>query len=353
MRSQRFTISMCIRRSKVGLPVMMALLCSSCLSKYLPEDLDAYDKDAAFTTTTYSPTLGRNNLISNNFNLGNSTNPLTFTLLDVRHADGTPAPELTENFKVRVWKTPYLGTEKTLKEIEDKRTYENRPLFQVRKHSGEIVLWANARSSFVRCSPDEGYLFDVRAENSGGWNEYKDLQLKPIREQDYEPNNMNTETGATTQDYVNPDNVTNMFKDGLSFYAGRMQTTDVKVFMRENKDDTSKEPSLTFRFMTKDLKPIDPANFNTTDWDKLVHGFDREMTKEYVKYKVAYPVPLRELPTEYTNKEGNRAHVRFQYDRLMFGTRRVRAMLDYTFAIYKEGHWEVIFVFDGGTPAFK
>ena len=84
----------------------------------------------------------------------------------VRH-DGSEAPELTNEFPVRVWKSPYLGTETSLEEIEAKRGYENRSLLQVRKHSGEVILWANARSSFVKCDPDSGYIFDIRAVNSG------------------------------------------------------------------------------------------------------------------------------------------------------------------------------------------
>lgn len=58
--------------------VVVGMLQQSCVDKFVPESLDAFDKDAGFTTTLYRPVLGRNNLISENFSPGNSTQPLTF-----------------------------------------------------------------------------------------------------------------------------------------------------------------------------------------------------------------------------------------------------------------------------------
>lgn len=333
--------------------VTVICLNMSCVGNFLPDNLDAFDKDATFTTTVYRPFLGRTNVISNNFNAGNSTQPLTFTLTSITHKDGSPAPELTETFPVRVWKTPYMGTEKSLEEINAKRGYENRSLFQVRQHSGETILWEDANSSFVRCNPDSGYVFSVKVENSGGWNEYKNLRLIPEREQDYEPNNMDPATGIVTQDYVNPTSVRNVFSEDNTSFFGRLGPEDVHVYFREVKEDVSSVPTLTFRFMTKDYQPIDPGKFSGTDWTNLIHGFNMRKTDEYVRYDVAYPIPLYTLPSKYTNKDGSKAHVSFKYDRLMYGTRRITASIDFDFAIYKEGHWEILFVFDGGTPEFR
>ena len=50
------------------------------------------------------------------------------------HYDGSPAPELEEYYPVRVWKKPYLGTEKSIEEINAKRGTEYRRLFDVRKN---------------------------------------------------------------------------------------------------------------------------------------------------------------------------------------------------------------------------
>ena len=76
--------------------VVVGVLQQSCVDKFVPESLDAFDKDAGFTTTLYRPVLGRNNLISENFSPGNSTQPLTFSITRVVRKDGSEAPELTE-----------------------------------------------------------------------------------------------------------------------------------------------------------------------------------------------------------------------------------------------------------------
>lgn len=347
MRSQKNKIG--------GWCACLALAClqQSCVDKYLPESLDAFDKDAGFTQTFYRPVLGRDNVVSNNFSAGNSTQPLTFSISRVVCHDGSEAPELTDVFPVKVWKTPYLGTETSLEEIEAKRTYENRTLLQVREHSGEIVLWAKANSSIVKCEPDSGYIFDVRVQNSGGWKEYTGFRLVPRRERDYEPTNMDELTGIVSKDYVHPDFVTNMTKEGKSGIFGQMAEEDVKVYFRENTDDKSKEHTLTFRFMSKDYEPIPPRMFSRTDWANLIHGFDMEMTDDYVRYKVAYPIPLNTLPTRYTNKDGDKAHVVFSYDRLVHGTMREKSSMSFDFAIYKEGHWDIVFVFTDCNPEFR
>lgn len=333
--------------------VSIALLNISCMDNFLPESLDSFDKDATFPTTVYRPVLGRTTVFSGNFNAGNSTQPLTFTIAGITRADGSPAPELTDLFPVRVWKSPYLGTEKTLAEIEAKRTYENRQLFQVRAHSGEMVMWENALSSFVKCNPDEGYVFSVRAENSGGYRIYENMQLVPEREMDYEPNTTDSETGFVTDDYVHPSVANRIFIEGGTGYFSIMETEDIQVFFRRNYDNTDKEKTLTFRFFKKDYTPLNPANFNVTNWSGLVHGFDMEMTDEYVRYKVAYPIPLNTIPTQYTNTTGDMAHVLFRWDRIYRGTYRMTSTLGFDFAIYKEGHWEIIFVFAGGNPEFR
>lgn len=331
----------------------LAFLFSACVDKYLPEELDSFDKDAVFTTQVYRPVLGRTTVFSDNFNTGNSTMPLTFTLVNVTKADGSPAPELTQHFPVKVWKTPYLGTEKSLDEIESKRTYENRSLLQVRSYSGEVILWANALSSFVECNPSEGYIFDVKVENSGGYKYYTGMKLIPERETEYEPNPANSETGFIENDYVHPAEVENVYAEGGSSFYNLLDEKDVRVYFQRNADNEAKRHTLTFRFLDKNFKPIDPNLFNQTKWDKLIHGFDMELTKEYVRYNVAYPIPLSKLPTEYTNKEGEQAHVVFAYDRIGRNGRRISSHISFDFSIFKEGHWEMLFVFTGGTPEFR
>lgn len=331
----------------------LAVVLSGCMDKFLPEQLDSFDKDAVFTTQVYRPVLGRTTVFSDNFNSGNSTTPLKFSLVNVTKADGTPAPELTEFFPVRVWASPYLGTEETLEEIESKRTYENRSLLQVREYSGEVILWENANSSFVDCTPAEGYLFDVKVENDGGYKYYTGMKLMPEREMDYEPNPADPETGFIQNDYVHPKEIRNVYAEGGSSFYNVLNENDVRIYFQENPDNGSKEKTLTFRFLDADFKPIDPRLFNQTKWDKLVHGFEPELTDEYVRYKVAYPIPLSNYPTDYTTSDGSQAHIVLDYDRIGRNGRRISSYISFDFSIFKEGHWEILFVFVGGTPEFR
>lgn len=321
----------------------------SCMDKFLPESLDAFDPEANFTETVYRPNLGRNSLMTNNFAGGNSTLPFTFEITSIKRFDGSDAPELTDLFPVKIWKTPYLGTETSLQEIEEKREIEYRSLFQVRKHSGEFMMWANANSSFVLCDPDSSYLFDVLATNSGGYAYTSRMRLIPIREVDYEPNNIDLETGLQTQEFVHPLNVFNVRSSntGLSF-----QPEQVRVYFREILENEAAEKTLTFRFLKADYTPIDPAKFKLTDWGNLVHGFNMERTDEYVRYKVAYPIPLLNAVSKYTNTAGDKAQVRFAYDRVGLSGFREQSYIDLDFAIFREGHWEIIFVFEGNGPLF-
>ena len=307
-----------IRSKNIALLFSCVLLSISCVDKYLPDSLDAFDRDVNFTTKLYRPQLGKNTLMSDNFSSGNSTLPLTFEISRIVRADGSPAPELTEYFPVKVWKTPYMGTEKSIEEIEAKREIEYRTLFQVKKHSGEFMMWSNAESSFVQCAPSDGYIFDVLVKNSGGYKTFTDMQLIPVRESDYEPSIYDPETGLVQgQDYVTPNSLT-LFQTESGDY---MFPEDVHIYFRENQDNDDDVKSLTFRF--------------------------------YVKYDVVYPMPLVEMKSKYTNKDGNRINVNFLYDRITASGYRMTSTMSFEFAIYKEAHWEIIVVFTAGAPLFE
>lgn len=328
----------------------MVITNAACVGHFLPDSLDAYDKEAAFNTRIYRPQLGKTTLMSNNFNAGNSTLPFTFEITSIRRADGTPAPELTEYFPVKTWTSPYTAEEKSLAEIEAKRATEYRQLFQVRKHSGEFIMWANARSSFVLCAPTDGYVFDVLAQNSGGYAYTASMSLIPVREMDYEPSNIDPDTGIDTCSYVHPLGTNRYVVFDSTGWL--MNPQDIQIYFWQDIGNTAPEKTLTFRFYGPDYEPLDPAVFNTTDWGTLVHGFDMEKTDTYVRYKVAYPIPLTTIPSRYNNKNGDMAHIVLKYDRMTGHGRREEANITFDFAIYTEGHWEISFVFAKGLPKF-
>ena len=330
----------------------MVFFISSC-RKNFPDDRDSIDPLATFTRTVYDPTLGRNTVFSNNFNAANSSQPLEFTMLNLRRYNDEPAPELTDSiYPVSVWKNggTYTGKETSLEEIESKRSTENHRIFEIRKNSGQMVLWSGMDQSRIRSQPDSGYKFDVKVSNSGGVNYYYNLRFMPKKAIPYEPSNYNPETGMTTGPAVSyPTNgisLSNMqrLQDGLA-----MQPAEVDVYFTKKGTGNS----LTFKFLDSVFAPINPRLFNTTDWPNLVHGFNMNLTDTAVTYQVGYPIPLGPVPTRYTNAAATRAVVAFSYYRIGTAGFGNICTLSFNYAIYEKGDWEIAFQFKNSSPKFE
>lgn len=328
---------------------MGSILSLSCES-LLPDNLDTFDDDTRFTQTEYKPMLGRSILMDNNFSPANSSRPFNMKIVNLKRSDGTPATELTEKFPVKVWKQAYLGTETTLDQIKNKRATEYWPLFSIREHSGAFIMWAEANSSFINIDPDPGYTFDVEVTNSGGGRFFYDFKLIPQREVPYEPSNFDPETGIAQEAFVRPLAVTNVKGETSGF---EVTEEDVEIIFTKNEEVTVGDPTLTFRILDTNYNPINPSKFNQTNWEKLVHGFEMDMTSEYVRYKIAYPIPLINLVTPYTNVTGDMASLNFSYDRLNAGGFKEISNILFDFSIYEEGNWEIIILFTKENPKFE
>ena len=331
---------------------------SSC-KKWLPEDRDYLSERAVFTQTEFHPILGRTTLYSRIYNTDNSTTPITFEITNVRYKKtGKPTDDLAQEYPVWVWKQAYTGYEKSVEEINAKREKEDKPLWEIRTHSGDMVLWSSADSNMLEQMPEQGYLFDVVASNSGGTNVYRDMELAPYREMPYEPNVLDPFTGEVIKIYPVPADssifsrfwihpvLSNIFGDSTDL---RMENDSVRVFFRKTGDGNS----LSFKFLDKDSTLIDPAKFNRTVWDSLLHGFNVEVTDTAVKYEVAYPIPLVKFPTRFTTSDGSEASVNFSFDRVGFGNIRQRCTISFAFAIYQKGDWDIIFDFYDDNPKFR
>ena len=329
----------------VALLLICTLLVMSC-TKNLPDARLSLGSDSQFTTTVYQPVLGRNTLFSDNFTVASSSLPLTFKIVNMHRFSGDPAPELTENFPVLVWKKPYLGDEKSLAEIEAKRSLENHPLFEIREHSGQFLMWAKAKSDFVHARPDSGYVFDVEMSNSGGRRYFRNFKLQPFRERAYEPSDLNAETGQSTNAFIYPSIFSNIRGERTNRY---LSPTEVQVLFNK-KNSTGN--SLTFKFVDSLFNPIDPNKFAKTQWPTVVHGFDMVKTNQSVTYNVAYPIPLSTYTTIYTTPSGQQASAVFRYDRQGFGNQLESAQLGTNFNIYEKGDWEIIFWFRTERPKF-
>lgn len=314
--------------------------------KYLPQERNTIGADSQFTIDLYEPYLGRTTYFTNNFFKGSTTFPADFKIVNVRKVTGEDAPELTEEFPVQVWKAAYTGLETSLAEIEAKRVIEYHPLLEMSPHTGNITFWAAGRSNFIQPQPDSGYLFDVELSNSGGRRFYRNLKLKPLRESPTIPTNINALTGQPIRENFGISVISNIV--GAKDDRRSLGSGDVDVYIRKIQPSTGN--TLTFRFLDTLFRPLNPSIFNTTDWANLVHGFDMQKTDTYVKYNVAYPIPLTNTPTKYTGGGTTTAAVRFTYSRLGFGGARINSVFGLNFAIFDPGDWEIVFAFKTDVP---
>ncbi|WP_443938698.1 DUF5007 domain-containing protein [Pedobacter sp. MW01-1-1] len=332
-------------RLNICLTLLIGGIVLSACRKNLPDERLSIASDTQYTQYLYQPILGRNTLFTNNFQYGNSSRPLDFKIVNMRSFTGEPAPEMTTNYPVSVWKTAYDGTEKSLAEIEAKRTIENHPLFEVRPHSGEFIMWAAANSNMIKAQPDSGYVFDVEMSNSGGRKYFQNFRIRPLRERPYEPSNLDPITGQGTSVSVNPTSI------NITGSRGQPLNTinDVDVLFKKAGNGNS----LTFKFVDSLSNPIDPNKFATTDWANLVHGFNMVKDATKVKYDVAYPIPCSSYPTKYTTLSGSQAKVMFRFERLAYGNILQQCYLGFNFNIYEKGDWEITFWFKRDKPKFE
>lgn len=333
----------------------------------VPAEREYISNKISYGAKFFEPVLGRTGLMGS-FNADNSTQPLTFSIINARYGDGKPMTDLFKTKEVWVWTGAYDGNEKSLEEINSKRKKETRPLLEVR-NSGQLILWASATDDLVAArNPDSTNLiqerryFDVKVSNSGGDVIIKDMELRLWRERPYEPysdfNPYTGKIGLVPADFVGPYKLNYIRPSRLSNIIGKNTrkalvsndaTQDVIVYIRPFTGGNGN--SLRFKFLDKNSLPIDPSRFNETRWDQLVHGFNRVSTTEYVQYDVAYPIPLINISTPYAS--GGRAKVDFSYSRLGFGSVRETGSIGLDFSIYREGDWEIVFHFRNDNPKFE
>lgn len=335
---------------RLALPILCgvaALLTTSCTS-LIPDDLDALDDDVTLTITDFTPYLGRTTVYENIVNVSNkSTLPLTFNAVAVRTFDGAPASELMEKYPVKVWTSVYTGEEKSIEEIEAKRTIEYRPMLDVQRHNGDITFWNTGNSSFVANIPNDGYLFDLEIQNSGGRRYIRDVAIRPYKERPYEPSQYDPSSGLSTTAFLRPS-----YSNIYDSRNGTMPVFDVRAYIFKQTDNTA--PGSTFSISVVDSLglPIDVREFKETDFEHLIHGFNPRFHDGKVTYDVAYPMPLVAYPTRYTDESGTRSRVMLRYNRIGFGGMLQEARLWMDIAIFEEGHWELQFRFNGGSPKF-
>lgn len=349
--------------------LLITIALSGCRKIFdLPEEKDYLSANVNYTQKEFAPILGRTNLFSNVFNADNSSFPMTFEIVNARFGDGRPADDMLAKKPVLVWTSEYTGKETSLEEIEAKRKIEEHPMLEVRP-SGDIIVWNSATSDILAprdsvVFPQDIRYFDMNITNSGGSTVIKDLSIIPSIERPYFPEeDINPITGepnvdpATRRRKYNFPTVTGMKGESTNqpFEAnngGGLVYTYIRKF------EGGSGNSLRFKFLNSDSAAIDPAKFDETKWNLVVHGFNMQMTSEYVQYDVAYPIPLAAIPTRFTTGgvnggDGSTAHVEFSYSRIGFGGNRELGVLAQDFRIYEKGDWEIVFHFKTINPKFE
>lgn len=329
----------------LGIASMVVTACTS----LIPDDLDALGDDVTLTVKEFTPYLGRTTVYENIVNVSNkSTLPITFNIVGARTYEGLPAPELTTKYPVKVWHQAYTGEEKSLEEIEAKRKVEYRPMLDIQHKNGEITFWNSGSSSFVSTAPEMGYLFDLEIQNTGGRRYVRDVALRPFKDRPYEPSQYDPESGLSTTAFLRPSYV-NIFdvKDPNKIVL------DVRAYIFKQTENQAPGNTFTVSIVDSLGHSIDVREFKNTDFSKMVHGFNPKFHDGKVTYDVAYPMPLIEYPTDYTNASGDRSHVELRHNRIGYGGIRWEMRLWLDIAIFEEGHWELQFRFNGGSPKFE
>jgi len=341
---------------------------SSCKKIFnLPNDKDYLSSNVNYSNKIFEPIIGRTTVIGG-FNGDNSTQPIKFEIVNPRFGDGRPVTDLFQKKSTYVWTAPYNGLEKSLAEIEAKRKLQEHPLFEVLP-SGEFILWASSTNELIAPRPADSTnfpqdtrFFDLKITNTGGHTIIRDFQIRPFRERPYEPSDdFNIYSGGPAPHPKTPYNPLsrNYIRPFLNNVIGA--TTDIPLESNDDKKDVvvyirpftgGTGNSLRFKFLNKDSVEMNPALFNETVWDKIVHGFNFQKTLTYAQYDVAYPIPLVEIPTIYA-PGGTRDHAEFRYSRIGFGGVRVVASFGIDFAIYRKGDWEIVFHFRKDNPKFE
>ncbi|NLR59434.1 DUF5007 domain-containing protein [Chitinophaga polysaccharea] len=96
-----------------------------------------------------------------------STKPLTFSIDGIYYEDGKLADKVMA-YKVDTyfWQAEYTGKEKTVEELNQKRTKVNRPAIDINPENGNIVIYPEASDTTQLVKGK--YIIDVRVKNSGG-----------------------------------------------------------------------------------------------------------------------------------------------------------------------------------------
>jgi len=149
---------------KCGLWLAITLFAISCKK----ESTDGFLSPALkYTNPSIKIAVGASLIQSGAMVTDESTKPIVFSIDAIRTADGKIAEGVMKyNVDTYFWQSEYTGKEKTVEEINKKRTKVNRPAIDINPENGNIVIYPEATDT-LQLSKGK-YTIDVRVKNSGG-----------------------------------------------------------------------------------------------------------------------------------------------------------------------------------------
>ena len=325
---------------------VISLIASSCYKQMLPGEKPYFNNDCNFSKNDFVVYPDRINTFYGIFNPANSTQPMKIELSNVTDEEGNPVPELATVVDVPQWSEYYSGLEKSVEEIEAKRTTGKLPAFYVRESSGDVVFWP-VDTAVVKPG---NYIFDIVASNAAGKKTFQKFKLHVRRPRPYEPWYFDDVTGDRTKsgdayNFPRP-SLNGNVKDELN---NNINNNDVTIWYEWK---SSTKNTFSVRMFDKDSLPISLSMMNATKWDSLRYnssvakvnvplGFNRRFSEDsaVVTYDRTNPYPIM------ADVFGERSYMELAYERRYNGVRSV-GTIGFSFALFKPGSWDIIIKFN-------
>ncbi|RFS25076.1 DUF5007 domain-containing protein [Chitinophaga silvatica] len=323
----------------------ISLVISGCYKQLLPGEKPYFNKDCNFSKSDFIVYPDRINSFISIFNPANSTQPMKVEITNATHEDGSPAPELFTQVDAAQWKDYYSGLEKSVAEIEAKRTTAKRPAFDVRATSGDIVYWP-VDTAVVKPG---NYVFDVVVSNDGGKKTFQKFKLHVRRPRPYEPWYFDDVTGERTKNgsnYNYPRPSLNNVQDDQN---NNLKDEDAVIWYRWKSSATN---TFSIKMFNKDSLPISLSKMNKTTWDSLKYfsvianlnvpiSFNRRFSEDstVVTYDRTNPYPIM------ADLFGERSGITLAFERRFQGQRSI-SNIYVPLAFFRAGAWDVIVKFN-------
>lgn len=229
-----------------------------------------------YTNPTIKAVVGASLVQSGAMVTDESTKPLLFTIDAIHYDDGTLADKVM-SYKVDTyfWNAEYTGKEKTIADVDKKRTKVNRPAIDINPENGMVVIYPEARDT-MRLAKGR-YVIDVRVKNSAGERLIKSALTIDV-----------SYAGPYTYRFAGVDGKLT----GIDVTVDRLENTGKKILVYVvDKDGNPVDPK---KLLGYDYAPANSPDPDLKDWHNLGLGNPTSYTEfpDHLELEVAgFPIP--------------------------------------------------------------